>query len=103
MYDMILVQKPVPNGLKPRDFGLFVLHFDQEKEYFPVEIPSSDLNSSAMGVITSEASECFDYENEGDVFNYIADLLSDFDKQNDDGIYVFKSEKREKPIRILLK
>ena len=63
-------------------------------EAFPIELQAREHESSAMGFITPEAAELFDYDYESSgLHDFIADILDDMEKESDDCTYEFKGIK----------
>ena len=92
-FDVALIEKEVNSGLTKEDISK-LLDMLGEKEVYPIEIYNPSGESSAMGFITSEAAEKtdFDYERSGyGISHKIGEILSDMNKESDDGIYELTS------------
>lgn len=60
MYDVVLIEKPVGCGLKKTEV-LDIFDTLTSDEAYPVEIEAEKHESSAMGLITTQAAEKLDF------------------------------------------
>lgn len=95
-FDVALIEKPFFDGLSFADvIRLFsLLSIDENGEVYPIDI-QSDCQSSAMGFITSEASDKIDYAHEVNTCfgSFIRDILNAMDKESEDCIYEYRGLK----------
>lgn len=92
MYDAILIEKQIDDGLLPREIVGIAKRFDEHEKLLPVEFKCEVSQSVAMGFITYEAADSisFDFETLGD---YITSILEDMDNESIDGIYTYDGMK----------
>ena len=92
-YDVVLIEKPFFEGISFLEIkSLFNLLLTGE--VYPIDI-QSDCQSSAMGFITSEASDKIDYAHEVNTCfgSFIRDILNDMDKESEDHVYEYQGLK----------
>lgn len=101
-FDVVLIEKPGEMGLSPCEIAQMTPFLtNHEDGFFPLEIMATDVESSAMGFISSEASmylatNCYEYI----LKEFIASILNDMDKESEDHTYIL--DVYGKDIRILL-
>lgn len=96
MYGIALREKPVMFGLDKQDIDtLYNIAAgpsnDDTFEVYPIEIEAKEHESSAMGFITPEAAEHFDYDYEkSGLCDFVAAILDDMNNESADHSYTFK-------------
>ena len=88
MYDVVLIEKPVGCGLKKTEV-LDLFDTLTSDEAYPVEIEAEKHESSAMGLITTQAAEKLDFNYAG-LSHFVSSILDDMDLENDSFSYDFK-------------
>lgn len=82
-----LIEKPCKYGLDDADISRMMQELG-EAEVYPVEFPAAEHESSAMGFITAECAEDFEFDYR-ELAKYVAGILDDMDKETEDGLYPF--------------
>lgn len=86
-FDIALLEKPGNEGLtKANCMDLYDML--NEPEGYPIEIPNTMGESSAMGFITPFAAEKINYEYKG-LTKYLQEILGDMEKETENGCYVW--------------
>ena len=93
MYELVLKEKYGTDGLE-RNEVIDLFDMLDENVAYPIELSAYAQESSAMGFITPKAAELieYDYEYSG-LHNFIALILDDMCRENDDCEYEFKGIK----------
>ena len=88
MYNVVLIEKQVGYGMNKAEVMNL---FDSLScnEAYPIEIEAEEHESSAMGLITTQAAEKLNFDYSG-LSHFIADILDDMDLENDSFSYDFK-------------
>ena len=93
-YGIALIEKYGVDGLNFDDITLLyglIANPNKTEEVFPIELEARKHESSAMGFITPKAAEMIDYDYEGSgLRDFIANILDDIEKENEDNHYRFK-------------
>lgn len=89
-YGIVLLEKYGIEGLNRKDvINLFDML--NKSNAFPIELEARKHESSAMGFITPEAAEVFDYDYESSgLHDFISEILDDMKNESENYTYVFK-------------
>ncbi len=93
-FDIALLQKPCEDGLtKTESMDLYDMLSDSEA--LPIDLCSTNGNSSALGFITLQAAEKLNYKlsEYSELGRYIVSVLDDIYKESAKGCYVFNDLK----------
>ena len=88
-FDVILIEKPGTKGLK-RSEVMDMFDSLNEDNAYPIEIPNSNGESSAMGFITASGAEKIDYDYDDGFNQFVGDILADMELESPDGTYEFE-------------
>lgn len=92
-YGIVLREKECIGGLTRNDV---IDSFDMldNVEAYPIELEAREHECSAMGFITPEVAEFFDYDyEESGLHDFVAGILDDMERESDDCEYEFKGIK----------
>lgn len=103
-YDVILLERPGVEGLSSEDVIRLKQFMDSDKTYYPVEFYKANVDSAAMGFISTKAAEAlaWDYDSDSKLARFIYPILNDMEKESPDHVYEFTWKSEEDPIRIYL-
>jgi len=88
-FDIVLIEKPIPNGLHIDEIIAMCKYIDAE--VYPIEIYAKEQECSAMGFISASAAESLDYEYEkSGLTDFVACILDNMDNEKDDCTYTFR-------------
>lgn len=92
-YGIVLKEKPFLEGLSREDvIGLFDILDDTQA--YPIELEAKRCESSAMGFISPEVADYFEYDyNTSGLRDFIATILEDMNNESDTFEYEFKGIK----------
>lgn len=82
-----LMKKPGEHGLNGADISGMMRKLG-EMEVYPVEFFAAEHECSAMGFVTAEFAEVFEYDYQ-ELAKYVAGILDDMDQETEDGLYPF--------------
>lgn len=88
MFDIALIEKPDTEGLSKTEIAELMNHIDSSNGVYPIEI-SGTVSSTAMGFISTTASEKLDHKHEP-LKNYVRCILDDMENEDPTGVYKFK-------------
>ena len=89
-FGIALKQKKVTDGLKRWEIIDLYDKIEYEKEVYPVEFEAREQECSAMGFITAEAANRFDYDYEkSGLHDFIALILDHNELESEDCCYEF--------------
>ena len=89
-YDVVLVEKPEPQGMTAEDVNVLIGML-REESFFPVEFPSLNWDSSAMGFVGKDAANRIDYDyKESGLEDFVGRILSDINLTSESREYEFK-------------
>lgn len=91
MYDMVLIEKPIEEGLCRSDI-LKMLDNLKTDDLYPIEIDNKRGESVAMGFITSGYADTFNYDY-AMLNEYIGDILADMELETQSHEYVLERGK----------
>ena len=93
MYGLVLRERYGVDGLKKSDV-IDLFDMLDSNECYPIELSAYAQESTAMGFISSKAAELIDYDYESSgLHSYIASILDDMNKENENNEYEFKDIK----------
>lgn len=92
-YGIVLREKEFTKGLTKNDvIDLFDMLYNVEA--YPIELEAREHECSAMGFITPEVAELFDYDyEESGLHDFIANILDDMENESDNCEYEFNGVK----------
>jgi len=89
MYGLVLREKYGTDGITKADV-IDLFDMLDGTEAYPIELSAYIQESSAMGFITPKAAELIDYDYDGSGLHcYIASILDDLDRENENCVYEF--------------
>lgn len=92
-YGIVLREKEFTNGLTRNDV-IDLFDMLNNTEAYPIELEARYHECSAMGFVTPEVAELFDYDyEESGLHDFIANILDDMENESDDCEYEFKGIK----------
>lgn len=92
-YGIVLKEKEFTSGLT-RDDIIFLFDKLNNNEAYPIELEARVQECSAMGFITPEVAELFDYDYESSgLHDFIALILDDMDNESTNCEYEFRGIK----------
>ena len=92
-YGIVLKEKECMNGLTRNDV-IDLFDMLDNVEAYPIELEAREHECSAMGFITPEVAELFDYDyEESGLHDFVAGILDDMERESDDCEYEFKGIK----------
>jgi len=92
-YGITLREKHGEDGLTRNDV-IDLFDILNNGEAYPIEVEAKEHECVAMGFITPEAAELFDYDYEESGLNdFIANILDDMNNESDDCCYEFQGVK----------
>ena len=91
-YAMVLCEKQSEDGLTKKE-AISMIHKLSQEEFYLIEIEAKHHECSAMGFITAEFANNFEYDYEtSGLSDFISEILDDMDKESTSGIYMFKGQ-----------
>lgn len=92
-YGIALKEKEFTSGLSRNDV-IDLFDMLNNVEAYPLELEAKEHECSAMGFITLEAAELFDFDYEASgLHDFIALILDNMENEVENGIYEFKGIK----------
>lgn len=92
-YGIALKEKECTSGLTRNDV-IDLFDMLNNVEAYPIELEAKEHECSAMGFITPEVAELFDYNyEESSLHDFIANILDNMNNESDDCEYEFKGIK----------
>ena len=90
-FGIVLKEKPGEDGLTRDDIVELLYLMDTEAEFYPVEFMAHCHECCAMGFITTDAANelDFEYDENSDIRDFIANILDDMDLETENGEYDF--------------
>lgn len=94
MYQAVLLQKPLGDGLTRDEIERLLSMLPENSEVFPLEIEAHHQECTAMGFITTESADIsLDYDYDGSGFNdFVANILDDMENEREDCTYNFQDK-----------
>lgn len=88
-YGLVLIEKPLDDGLTKSDVSILLNMLPNNTEVFPVDLETECF--AAMGFITERTANFFNYDwrEDSEIGKYICGILNDSEKENPDGEYEF--------------
>lgn len=89
-YDVVLIEKYATAGLTAQEMSECFASLSCQQAY-PVEYQATEVESSAMGLISANAAAAINYDTgESSALHwFISDILNDVEKETPDGVYYF--------------
>lgn len=92
-FGIALKEKEIMSGLTRNDI-IELFDMLNNVEAYPIELEAREHECSAMGFITPEVAELFNYDyEESGLHDFIANILDDMENESDDCDYEFKGIK----------
>ena len=90
-FGIVLKEKPGEDGLNKQDVAELLGMLEDDDEFYPVEFMAKCQESCAMGFITTDTANELDFEygEDSDVRDFIANILDDMDLETENGEYDF--------------
>lgn len=93
MAGIVLREKEFTSGLTRNDV-IDLFDMLDNAEAYPIELEATEHECSAMGFITPEVAELFDYNYEkSGLHDFVANILDDMENESDDCEYEFRGIK----------
>lgn len=87
-YDVVLLEKPIDEGLT-RDEVMKMIGMADDEQFFPLEISNPNGTSAAMGIMGAKTADRLANVAHSGFVHFVESILDDMEKESETGEYVY--------------